>query len=71
MKYLYKIKINILTIKIMKLVSISKASEILGVSQATLRTWENDKKIEVIHTPNGHRRYDLDYLLENFCKSKK
>jgi len=55
----------------MKLISIKKACEILGISQSTLRLWEKENKINVIYTPNGHRRYDYDYLINDFCKSNK
>lgn len=39
------------------LVSISEASHILGVSEATLRQWTGDGKIRAFITPGGHRRY--------------
>ena len=39
------------------LVSISEASQILGVSEASLRQWTNDGKIKAFVTPGGHRRY--------------
>jgi DNA-binding transcriptional MerR regulator len=47
----------------MALISIGKACKILGVTPKTLRVWENDKKINVVYTPNGHRRYDYDYII--------
>lgn len=50
----------------MKLISISKASKIIGVTPKTLRNWEKEGKIEVIYTPNGHRRYDYDYIIKKF-----
>ena len=40
-----------------KLLSISKAAEILGVSDETLRNWEREKKLIPIKTFGGHRRY--------------
>lgn len=52
----------------MKLVSIGKASKIIGVTPKTLRIWEKEKKIDVIYTPNGHRRYDLDFIINTFIK---
>jgi len=55
----------------MKLVSINRASEILGVSQKTIRLWEKEGKINAYYTPNGHRRYDQDYLLNYFSNIKK
>ncbi len=39
------------------LVSISEASNILGVSEATLRQWTDEDKIMAFITPGGHRRY--------------
>lgn len=39
------------------LVSISEASHILGVSEATLRQWTDEGKIRAFITPGGHRRY--------------
>jgi predicted site-specific integrase-resolvase len=46
----------------MKQISISKTATILGVSQKTLRNWEKEGKIKVSYTPNGHRRYNYDYI---------
>ncbi len=39
------------------LVSISEASQVLGVSEVTLRQWTDEGKIKVFITPGGHRRY--------------
>ena len=39
------------------LVSIGEASEILGVSEASLRQWTDEGKIKAFITPGGHRRY--------------
>jgi len=50
----------------MKLINIKKASELVGVTPKTLRLWEKEKKIDVIYTPNGHRRYNLEYLRSTF-----
>jgi putative resolvase len=44
------------------LYKISKASEILGVSQSVLRKWDNEGKIKAIKTPGGMRLYDLQSL---------
>jgi excisionase family DNA binding protein len=44
------------------LVSISEASQMLGVSEATLRLWTDEGQIKAFVTPGGHRRYDLDQL---------
>ena len=55
----------------MELISISKASTILGVSQKTLRVWEKEGKITPIYTPNGHRRYDYNYIITQFNNNGK
>jgi len=39
------------------LVSISEASQILGVSETALRQWTDEGKIKAFVTPGGHRRY--------------
>lgn len=39
------------------LISISEASQILGVSEAALRQWTDEGKIKAFVTPGGHRRY--------------
>lgn len=44
------------------LVSISGASQVLGVSAATLRLWTDEGRIKAFITPGGHRRYSLDEL---------
>ena len=46
-----------------KMVSIKKASEILGVSKSTLRRWDDEGKLKPHRTgTRGHRRYDTDEL---------
>jgi len=39
------------------LISISEASQLLGVSEAALRQWTDEGKIKAFITPGGHRRY--------------
>ena len=39
------------------LLSISEASQLLGVSDGALRQWTDEGKIKVFITPGGHRRY--------------
>ncbi len=39
------------------LISISEASQLLGVSEAALRQWTDEGKIRAFVTPGGHRRY--------------
>ena len=45
-----------------RLVTIGKASELLGVSISTLRRWEMDGKIKAERTEGKHRRYDIKKL---------
>jgi len=53
-----------------RLVTISEASRVLGVSISTLRRWEVEGKLVPERTAAGHRRYDLIKLKpESFCKS--
>jgi len=54
----------------MKLISIGKVAKMVGVTPKTLRVWEENNKINVIYTPNGHRRYDYDYIIKNFSYEK-
>ena len=44
------------------LVSIGEASQMLGVSEVTLRQWTDDRKVKSFITPGGHRRYSVDAL---------
>jgi len=44
------------------LVSISEASQILGVSETALRQWTDEGKIRAFVTPGGHRRYSRTEL---------
>lgn len=52
------------------LVSISRASEVLGVSEATLRMWTDAGKIKAFITPGGHRRYSLEEI-QHFISSRR
>jgi len=45
-----------------RLVSISKAAKILGVSVPTLRRWDEEGKLISIKTEGGHRRYDIEKI---------
>ena len=50
----------------MKLVSIGKASEILGLSQGTLRKYAKRNLINTVITEGGHRRFDVhSFVAEN------
>ena len=45
-----------------KLVSIGKAAKILGVSELTLRRWDEDGRLVARKTEGGHRRYDISEI---------
>ena len=47
-----------------QLVSIGKASDLLGVSIDTLRLWEEQGKIHPVYTQGGHRRYKISDIEE-------
>jgi excisionase family DNA binding protein len=44
------------------LISISEASQLLGVNEATLRQWTDEGKLAAFVTPGGHRRYSRSDL---------
>ncbi|MDD4873752.1 MAG: helix-turn-helix domain-containing protein [Dehalococcoidales bacterium] len=44
------------------LLSISEASQLLSVSETSLRQWTDEGKIKAFITPGGHRRYDMAEL---------
>ena len=44
--------------------SLGRASEMLGVSESTLRQWTDEGKIRAFVTPGGHRRYSECELRE-------
>jgi excisionase family DNA binding protein len=46
------------------LISISEASQILGVNEATLRQWTDEGKLSAFVTPGGHRRYSKSDLIK-------
>lgn len=50
------------------LISISEASQILGVNEATLRQWTDEGKLAAFVTPGGHRRYSRSDL-KKFTRS--
>lgn len=45
-----------------KLIGISRAAEMLGVSAATLRNWDNEGKLKAVKTISNHRRYLLSEI---------
>ena len=51
--------IHAIMIYMIRLVAIGEASQVLGVSIATLRRWEAAGKLIPERTVAGHRRYDL------------
>ena len=50
------------------LISISEASQMLGVNEATLRQWTDEGKLDAFVTPGGHRRYSRSDL-KKFTRS--
>ncbi|MDJ0732945.1 MAG: IS607 family transposase [Nostocaceae cyanobacterium] len=46
-----------------KYVTPKQAQNILGVSEKTLRNWDEQGKIRTIRTPSGHRRYDIESII--------
>lgn len=44
------------------LLSISEAAKLIGVSENTLREWDQNGKLPATRTDGGHRRYDLEKI---------
>ena len=42
-----------------RLIGLTEAAELLGVGTSTLRSWDNNGKLEALRTAGGHRRYRL------------
>ncbi len=53
------------------LVSISEASHILGINEATLRQWTDEGKLKAFITPGGHRRYSRAELRKFISSHQK
>jgi excisionase family DNA binding protein len=54
------------------LIGISEASQLLGVSEVSLRQWTDAGKVKAFITPGGHRRYSrlgLKKFMSSQCKS--
>ncbi len=45
-----------------KLVNVSQAAEMLGVSTKIMRIWDNEGKVEAVRTVGGHRRYRVSEI---------
>lgn len=57
-----------------KLLSIGKAADLLGVHINTLRTWDEEGKLEAVKTCGNHRRYrltDIQKLCGEYQEQKK
>ncbi|MCV3215560.1 IS607 family transposase [Plectonema radiosum NIES-515] len=52
-----------------KYVSPKEAQNILGVTERTLRNWDEQGKIRTIRTPSGHRRYDIESITGKECRA--
>jgi putative resolvase len=53
-----------------RLLSIGEAAAVKGVSIDTLRRWQKEGKIQSVRTDGGHRRYDIDTLID-FKETRK
>jgi excisionase family DNA binding protein len=53
-----------------EIISISEASHILGVNEATLRQWTDEGELKAFITPGGHRRYSRADL-KKFTRSSR
>ena len=42
-----------------RLLKITEAAKVMGVSVSSLRRWEKEGKISSVRTPGGHRRYRI------------
>ena len=45
-----------------ELVTLSKASKILGVTTKTLRNWDDAGKIQTVRTSGNHRRIPIEEI---------
>ena len=54
-----------------KLLSIGKASNMLGVHPNTLRDWSDNLKIESVKTPGGHRKFPLSEVQKHMGNEEK
>lgn len=52
------------------MITIGRASKLLGVTPKTIRIWEKEGKISSIKTTGGHRRYDENILLNKNSNNK-
>jgi excisionase family DNA binding protein len=46
-----------------RLLSVSAAARLLGVSSSSLRAWAAAGRVPCVRTPGGHRRFELDELV--------
>lgn len=47
----------------MELLKIGQVANMFGVDAQTIRVWVKDGKLDCIMTPNGHRRFNKNYIL--------
>lgn len=53
------------------LISLKEAAKTLGVSEQTLRNWDNDGKLKALRTPGNVRRYTKEQLDEFINNMKR
>lgn len=53
-----------------RMLAISEAADILGVSVTTLRRWEREGKLTSERTQAGHRRYDLSKIKPGLLRAE-
>lgn len=52
------------------LISLKKAAQMLGVSEQTLRNWDNQGKLKALRTPGNARRYEEE-TIKNFIEDMR
>lgn len=63
-KSVVKLGGNLLEEGMAKYVTPREAMQVLQVSEKTLREWDRAGKITAIRTPAGHRRYDIESIID-------
>jgi putative resolvase len=45
-----------------KVLGITEAAELLGISPTTLRRWVEDGTVKAVKLPSGHRRFEVSEI---------